>query len=467
VIAGENGAGKSTLIRVLSGVHDDYTGEVELDGRPVRLRMPAQARALGIHTIHQELSLVPSLSVVDNVYLTQRGPAFGRFSRKKARPAAESLLRLVGLELDPDLPVERLSLSERQLLEIGRAISERARILILDEPTSALSEAEAERLFTTLGRFRAAGTSAIYISHRMEEIYRVASRISVLRDGELLLTETARDLPEALLVRAMLGERLQAERQRATPRVSRADAPLRLSVRGLGCSARPPLEEIDFELREGEVLGLAGVRGSGASQVLRALFGAFGPVRGQIELSGASYRPSSPRAALERGLSLLTSDRRESVIPDLSVLSNATLSSLEAYTRFGLVDARAEALAVSGRIAALRLRTASLSAAAGTLSGGNQQKLALLRCLLSGPKLLLLEDPLRGVDVGAKADLIELISELAESGLSILFHSSEIEDFLRVCERVLVLCSGRMTQVVTGRDLTRERLLGAVMGNCA
>ncbi|HWA74213.1 MAG TPA: sugar ABC transporter ATP-binding protein [Polyangiaceae bacterium] len=464
VLAGENGAGKSTLIRVLSGVYSDYEGEVRLDGERVRFQSPAAAKAAGIETIHQELSLLPSLSVTDNLLLSQPGRPWAVVSRRSARAEARKLLSWAGLELDPDAAVETLPFSVRQLLEIGRAMARATRVLILDEPTSALSEPEAERLFERLAELRRGGASIVYISHRMEEIYRLAQRISVLRDGALVLSCPSGELPQSELVEAMVGRTLLSEAKRDRNRTGSEPV---LQVRELGSTAQPALERVSFEVRRGEVVGLAGLRDSGANTALRALFGAVAWSTGNVLLRGSAYQPAGPLAAFARHVAFLPGDRAESVFPDLSVLWNATLSGLAAFTRLGYLAREREVRAVKPLTDELRLRTPSLLAPARALSGGNQQKLALLRCLLSQPDLLLLEDPTRGIDVAAKSEIYQLVRRLSERGVSVLLHSSELDELCALCDRVLVLFRGKLVATLGPAELTRARLLSAMMGNAA
>jgi ribose transport system ATP-binding protein len=470
VIAGENGAGKSTLIRILSGVYASYEGELRLDGVAVQFREPAEAKAAGIATIHQELSLIPSLSITDNLLLARAGRAWAPVSRVHARAEVRRLLTWLGLELDPDAAVETLPFSARQLLEIGRAISEEARVLILDEPTSALSEPEAERLFARLEELRASGTSIVYISHRMDEIYRLAQRISVLRDGALVLTCPIAELSQTDLVLAMVGQALTGEQSRARAgavRFSAARSSAALTVRGLGCFAEPRFESLSFELRPGAIVGLAGLRDSGAQNALRVLAGALRPSSGRVLLGEVEYQPASPAAALARQVAFLPADRRDSVFSELSVLSNATLSALDRFTRWGFVERRREREAVSARASELRIKAPGLTAPASALSGGNQQKLALLRCLLSEPKWLLLEDPTRGVDVAAKHEIYELIRTFAARGMGVLLYSSELDELCSLCDRGLVLFRGRLVASLGAGELTRAHLLAALMGKAA
>jgi ABC-type sugar transport system ATPase subunit len=459
VLAGENGAGKSTLIKILSGVHQNYRGELRLDGESVRFGSPSDARARGIATIHQELSLVPVLSTTDNFLIGRGGHLFGRISREGARVRARRALAELGLDLDPDLPVEQLPLAERQLIEIARALDSDARVLVMDEPTSALSEREAARLFSVVERLRDAGKSVLYISHRMQEIYRLADRISVLRDGRRVLTSAAAELSREALVQALLGRELALPRS-----VVKAEARAeRLAVSQLH-TRDGSLAGVDLTLGHGEIVGLSGVLDAGASELLHALFGNLALASGTLRLDGASYVPSTPRAALARGIALVASDREHSVLRNLSVTENGTLSSLERYSRFGFVARRNEHAAVTQELAPLRLKAASLDAAAETLSGGNQQKVALVRCLLTRPRLLLLDDPTRGIDLGAKHDLYQRLRELTGTGTSVLLYSSELDELCQLCDRVFCLFQGRIRAEFSGTGLEAGRLLAAIMG---
>ncbi len=461
VLAGENGAGKSTLIRILSGVYQDYAGELRLAGRPVRFANPAAARAAGVATIHQELSLIPALSIADNVLLAQGGATLAPLKRTRARAAAQALLARVGLELDVDRRVETLSLSERQLLEIARCLGERARVFIMDEPTSALSEPEARRLFALIARIVEDGASVIYISHRMDEIYRIGQRISVLRDGELVLSAELARLSERELVSAMVGGALLSRDPAASAAASSA-ALLRVSE--LGRRGTPGFTGLSFELAPGEILGLAGLRDSGASQVLPLLVGAEPPLQGALQLEGKDYVASSPELALRRGLAFVPADRNCSIFAELSVSENATLTSLARFSRWGWVQRAREREALEQRRREVKLKAPSFDAPASALSGGNQQKLALLRALLSGAKVLLLDDPTRGVDIAAKADIHELLRSLAREGFALLLHSTDLDELTALCSRVMVLFRGQLRRTLSGPTLTRDALLGAMMG---
>jgi ribose transport system ATP-binding protein len=462
VLAGENGAGKSTLIKILSGVYPDYAGELVVAGVAQRFASPVHARRAGIATIHQELSLVPCLSVADNFLLASEGRAFALPRRKELFARARELLEAVGLALDPEVRVEALTLGDRQLVEIARALGQSARVLVMDEPTSALTEPEVERLFEQLSLFREAGTGILYISHRMEEIYRLADRITVLRDGRHQLTREKHELSREELVHAMVGKGVLA-----LPRARRAQvqaSPPLLDVRNLGNDPPGALAELSFTLGRGEILGLAGLKGSGTTEALYALFGGPRAARGTLTLEGRAYAPAAPRAAMKRGVALLPSDRARSVFPELRVRENATLSALRRFSRGGWVERAREQAAVRERAGKVALKAASLEAPARALSGGNQQKLALLRCLLLEPCLLLLDDPTRGVDVGARAEIYELLGALAARGVGVVLASTDLDELCEVCDRVLVLFRGRLFATLERERLTRESLVPKVMG---
>jgi len=462
-IAGGNGAGKSTLIKIVSGAYSDYEGELVLDGSAVRFSSPAAARRAGIATIYQELSLCPNLSLADNLELSRGGSAFARIAHERVRARAFEVLARVGLTWDPDTLVEELSLSERQLLEIGRAVSEGARVLVMDEPTSALSEPEVERLFAVMRELLRDGVSILYISHRHDEIERMAQHISVLRDGRLVLSAPAREVSRDELVRAMLGDAVEAASAPSVGESSRVATAIR--VRGLTTRGPGGLRCVGFEARVGEVLGFAGLGGSGAALTLSILVGEALLQGGDLELFGQAYRPESPGAALGAGVAFLPSDRARSVFYDLSVTWNATLSSLPRYTKAGFVSRRRELADTLREGRAARLKASSPSLEAAALSGGNQQKLALMRCLLAEPRLLLLDDPTRGVDAAAKSDIARLLRQRAEGGLCVLVFSSELEELIRLCDRVLVFFGGRVVSELSSPELDREHILKSMMGS--
>lgn len=462
-LAGENGAGKSTLIRILSGVYRDFDGELWVNGERSRFRNPIEAAQVGIAAIHQELSLIGTMSVADNLLLgNDDGPLFGLSSARRATARARAVLRGAAIDVDPTAMVATLPLATRQLLEIEKALARHARVVIMDEPTSALDDAEAERLLSRIDGLRKQGCAVVYISHRMEEIYRIADRVSVLRDGERVATAAVSDLKPGDLVRWMLGRSSEAHSHR--PHRTALGEPL-LDVRSLTVVARKRLErsvlhEISFEARRGEIIGLAGLRGSGTSELLHVLYGSAGTITaGEIRLGGRSFVPKSPYRSVKAGVVLLANDRRSNLIPTSTIRENVSLSVLEELSPFGFVRRRREAESVRSAVERVELRGRSLDTRVEHLSGGNQQKAALARCLLARPRLLLLDEPTRGIDIGAKADIYEVIRELAGSGVTVLFVASELEELLLLGDRVLVLADGRVVANLAGPELTRERII--------
>ena len=475
VLAGENGAGKSTLVRILAGVYDDWTGEVAVRGTARRLAHPGDALRAGIATIHQELSLVPSMSVADNLFLGRE--IRGRFGGVRfAEQEAEAARVLAGMQLEaaPAQPVGELPLSSRQLLEIERALGRDALLFIFDEPTSALGEHEVAPLFARIGALKARGCGVVYITHKMEEIYRLADRITVLRDGRRVGTAGPQELPPGELVRWMIGRDLGAGRSgsAAAPRERSAAA---LSVEGLRVAHadipdRSVVEDVAFSVGPGEIVGLAGLAGSGASEVLHALFGSLGRrASGWVAVGGERHAMRSPRESVGRGLMLLTNDRKATgLAPDLSVAHNVSLAGLEALSnRASWVRRRREAQVVGDLARGFRLDAPSLAAPVRALSGGNQQKVYLARCLLPKPRVLLLDEPTRGIDVGAKADIYALMREWVQAGIAILLITSEMEELLALSDRVLVMHRGRLAVELSGADATREQVLAAAMGHAA
>ncbi len=469
VLAGENGAGKSTLIRILSGVYSDFEGELTVLGAPRRFRRPDEATRAGIATIHQELSLVPSMSVADNFFLgrevTRRfgGVDFAYHATEAARALAGT-----GLDVAPEQTVGELPVSVQQSLEIARALARDARIVIFDEPTSALNEHEVEALFGRIDDLRRRGRGILYITHRMEEIYRLADRITVLRDGRKVGTAPAHELAPAELVEWMVGREL-ADATAARPAPADDAA---LEVNGLVVS-HPVVRGVDvvsdvsFSLRRGEVLGLAGLQGSGASEVLHALFGALGArARATIRLFGEPFSIESPHDSVARGITLLTNDRKGlGLAPEQSVRHSISLAGLDRFCgRTGWVRTDEEDVAVRGIAREFRLSTPSLDAPVRVLSGGNQQKVYLARCLLAHPRVLLLDEPTRGIDIGARADIYELMRQWTADGIAILLTTTELDELLTLCDRILVLHRGRVAATFARGEVTRDGVLAAAMG---
>ena len=465
LLAGENGAGKSTLIKILAGVHTRYEGQVLLDQRPVGFTSPRDATQHGISVIHQELSLVPSMSIADNLFLGQmQGFVSGRALRQKSHEA----LSRVGLELPARRIVGELPIATQQLIEIAKALRLDARVMIMDEPTSALDRPDAQRLFELIDQLRSQGVAVVYISHKMEELRRLADRITVLRDGRRVGSDLAERMKPGELIRLMVGREIASTERRRESAVG--DVALRVegfSVSPARRHARPVVKDVDFSVRSGEVLGIAGLEGSGKSELLLGLFGAPGwRAQGRVSLQGQAVSIRSPREALSRGVALLTNDRKATgLVLGMSVVANTTMADLPRLARRGWRSASAEREAAQNRARQLALRAHSLDMPVGQLSGGNQQKVALAKWLQTDPKVLLLDEPTRGVDIGAKQEIYQLIGRWTAAGMAVVLISSELPELLSLSDRVMVLHRGERTREMDRGEATAERVLAAAMGS--
>ncbi|HSD65187.1 MAG TPA: sugar ABC transporter ATP-binding protein [Vicinamibacteria bacterium] len=466
VLAGANGAGKSTLVKILAGAYADWEGEIALAGRRIRPRSPHEAAALGLSCIHQELALVGPMTVTDNLFLgRERCHAWGGVDARTQARMARGWLDRLGLEVDLTRPVEELPIALQQSIEIARALSMDARVIVMDEPTSALTEMETRHLFARVEQLKREGHAVLFISHKMEEIYRLADRIAVLRDGLLVGARPASGLGRDELVEWMAGRAVE-EHARS---VAAGGAP-RLSVEGLTVENparpdRPWARDVSFEVRRGEVLGLAGLAGSGASEILGAVFGRLHRRRGRVRVDGETVPASRPAAALRKGLALLASDRKaEGLTPSRSVVENVTLASLPRFSPLGWLRPAREEAAVRDLARELDLQAPSLRAAVDTLSGGNQQKALLARLWLTEPKVLLLDEPTRGVDVAAKARIHRLIDEWSGAGCAVALTSSELPELLALADRVLVLHRGEVAAELGRHEASAERVVAAALG---
>jgi len=470
VLAGENGAGKSTLIKILGGVHQAEAGRIILDGQPVRFANPREAAAGGVVIIHQELSLVPSMSVVDNIFLGRERSRGGWLLRRNQEEEARRVLGQLGLRVDVHRSVGTLPIAVQQMIEIGKALALQARVLVLDEPTSALSEPEVEQLFARMAELKAAGCGLIYITHKLEEVYRIADRITVLRDGRWVATTPAGQMPAPLLIRHMVGRDVDLAGARDEA-VGAAAGPVALrvedfSVAGSRRGLRPAVDRVTFDVRAGEVVGLAGLYGAGNSDLLSGLFGTLGRrVSGSVRLHGEPYEPTSPACAIRRGLALVTNDRqRTGLVLGLDVAANVTLASWPRVTPGGWLRTARELEVAARTVQSLRLRAASLRQNVRTLSGGNQQKVVLAKWLCTGPRVLLLDEPTRGVDVGSKQEIYALIREWSAAGHALLLITSEMPELLLLANRILVMHGGRITAAFTRATANQARILHAAMG---
>jgi len=464
-LLGENGAGKSTLINILSGVFQDYEGEIAICGEPVTFNRPAQAQAAGVATIHQELDLVPEMSVAENLYLGREPRTrLGLVDRRRLHDDARTLLDRAGLTIDPRRSIRSLRVGERQLVEIARALGLDARIIIMDEPTSALADVEVEQLFRVVRDLREHDVGVIYISHRLEELEQIADRATVLRDGSLVGTVSIKDTSRRELIGMMVGQPLQD----LFPKGDATAGEDLLVLDGFTVVPRRPRpgrsepRGISLKVRRGEIVGLAGLMGAGRTELLETLFGSgsAGSIEGTAELEGRPLDLSSPRRALAAGIGFVPEDRKDlGLVLGASISSNITLAALRQFARGGLVRSRPAQRAVDRSMADMSIKAAGRMAPVRSLSGGNQQKVVFAKQLLTRPRLLLLDEPTRGVDVGAKAEIYRLLNELAEDGLGILMASSELPELLGVCDRIAVLRDGIVVAEMPAAEATQEMLL--------
>jgi ribose transport system ATP-binding protein len=464
-IVGENGAGKSTLMKILAGVISSYDGELRLRGQPVRFSGTRDAEAAGVGIIHQELNLVEQLSATANIFLGRERRNTWRLLDDRAMQA-DAAAQLADLEctISPRQQVGSLRVGDQQLIEIAKALSLDAAILIMDEPTSALTETEVARLFRVIQRLRQRGVTMLYISHKLDEVFRLADRISVLRDGKLVKTLTSSETNPREITHLMVGREI--EETRLGSGRSPGDIVLeakQLSLPWPGHARKWRLKNIGFSLRRGEILGIAGLMGAGRTELLECLFGASNlPPQGEITLGGKPVRFRHPAEAREAGVALVTEDRKRlGLFSHLNVGENITLCTLREVAKAGVIDRRGELAHARQSVDKLAVKTPGIASAITTLSGGNQQKCIIGRWLLTKPKVLLLDDPTRGVDVGAKAELYRLIDQLCGEGLGVIVTSSELPELLTLCDRILVLCEGRLTGEFFRADATEQKIMEA------
>jgi ribose transport system ATP-binding protein len=460
-VIGENGAGKSTLMKILSGAHDPDHGSIHVDGQPVTIEHPRAAQDLGIITIYQELSLVGALSVGENIFLGDLPTRAGNWQVDWPQVWQQSrqLLERVGLRVRPQTLARELGTGQRQMVEIARALHRKVRVLILDEPTSSLSERETARLFEIVELLRSQGVGIVYISHRLAELFRIADRVTVLRDGNLVGTVKVAESTEDDLVRMMVGRDLS----RLFTQARETDGPIRLEVQNL--SRRGVLHDISFHVRGGEIVGLSGLVGAGRTELARCLFGADVISGGQILLEGQPVRIRTPGDAVDQGIALVPEDRKlQALVPVMGIRENITLPVLDRFGSSFFPSRAREREMVGGYIENLRIRTPHMEQRVSALSGGNQQKVIIARWLATKPKVLILDEPTRGIDVGAKAEVHALIARLAESGVAILLISSELPEILGMSHRVLVMHEGRLVADMPRHEATEESIMAAATG---
>ena len=461
-LLGENGAGKSTLIKVITGAEKPDSGTLTVDGHLVAHNSPAAARALGIAAVYQQPALFPELTVEENIALAlESASLWRRIDWRARRRQARELLERAGADIEPQRTVGTLSMPEQQLVEIAKAIGARARILILDEPTASLTDREVERLFRVIGTLRAEGAGIVYISHRLDEVAVIADRVTVLRDGRTVATRLLKDVDRAELVRLMVGRDIQA----IFPKREVPIGAVALEVRDLGCRAAG-IHDVTFQVRRGEILGIAGLVGSGRTQLAETLFGLTPCDGGAIQLQDDAVRIESPAEAIRLKMAYLPEDRRQhGVVMEMSVAANISLANLDAVSRHGLIDDRTERNLARGYVERLRIKTPSIYSETGSLSGGNQQKVAVARWLAISPEVLILDEPTQGVDIGSKSEIHQIMVELAERGMAIVMISSELPEILGMSDRIAVMHGGTISGILSRAEATQEKILALALGH--
>lgn len=468
-LVGENGAGKSTLIKILGGVYSfgEYEGEVLIDGKLQRFNGVRAAEEAGIAVIYQELSLVKDMTVGENIFLGREPRTFGVIRWDELYRRASELLLDLRLPIDPRTSIRNLGIGQQQLVEIAKALSQEAQILVLDEPTAALTEAEVESLFAILNRLRARDVGMIYISHKLNEVFRISDRITVLRDGKTVGTKLTSEFNEAEVISLMVGREVGD----IFPVVDHTHGEIAFSVRNVSVenpavAGKKVVDNVSFSVKRGEVLGIAGLMGAGRSELLMAIFGAYpGRLTGEILVDGKPVRINGPSDAIKNGIGFVTEDRKRfGLVLDQTIINNMTLAGLPSISGKFFTNVDAEAAASDRLMSELRVKANSVFSIIGTLSGGNQQKVVLAKWLLTNPRVLFLDEPTRGIDVGAKQEIYALINRLAKSGLAIVLVSSELPEVLGLSDRVLVLHEGKVTGEFTRLTATPEKVMACATG---
>jgi len=463
VLMGENGAGKSTLMKILSGIYPKDEGKIYLDGELVEIKNAKEALQLGISMIHQELSNVRAMTVSENIFLGKE-PChrfLGIVNLKKQLKLTEALFKEMDISVNPNSKMEDLSVAQMQMVEIAKAVSYDSRIIIMDEPTSAITGKEVSKLFEIIGRLKSKGIAIIYISHKMEEIFQIADSITVLRDGQYIETRAARDFDQDTLIRLMVGRAISE----LFPKINSQKGEAALEVEGFTQEGK--FREISFKVRKGEILGFAGLMGAGRSEIMEAVFGLSKAGAGRIRVNGRVVRIKSPSDAIQNGIALITDDRQmKGLNLKASVRDNITLVNLKRYTRFKqLLQSGKENNTADEEIKKLRIKANNRNQAVSTLSGGNQQKVVLSKWLINNPEIIIFDEPTRGIDIGAKAEIYKIISQLSGQGKAIIIVSSELLEILGLCDRVIVIYQGRVSGEFERKEFSQEKIINAAMGN--
>jgi rhamnose transport system ATP-binding protein len=459
-LLGENGAGKSTLVKVLGGIYRPDTGTVKIAGETVDLHSPAQAQRLGVAVIHQEPTLFPDLNVAENVFMGRHPrDRFGRVAWKKMYQEVERLLTSLDVPLSVYTPVQGLSVADQQLVEIAKALSLDARVLVMDEPTAALSAHEVEKLFVITRQLRERGVAILFVNHRLEEVFELADRVTIMRDGAHVITAPVSEMTSENIIRYMVGRELTA----LFPKGDAAIGEVLLDVQHL--TRAGIFEDVSFQLRRGEILGFSGLVGAGRTEVARVIFGIDHADVGEIRIGNELVHISSPNVAMRYGLAYVPEDRRQQgLVMDFSIVANMTLPILQQFSHFGIMDRRRERAIATDYSQQLQVRSAGIDQLVKALSGGNQQKVVLARWLITNPKILILDEPTRGVDIGAKAEVHRIISELASKGMAIILISSELPEVLAMSDRVLVMHEGRVADIFDRDAVDQEKVMFAATG---
>lgn len=460
-LIGENGAGKSTLMKVALGSYRPDTGEMSLKGEPFSPKSPADALNRGISMIHQELTLVPDMTVAENIWIGRENSfkKAGLISPKKRAKATQELLSQLGIDLDPDVVVAKLSVAHMQLVEIARAVSYNSDVIIMDEPTSALTNREIDKLYEIVNDLIAHGKSVIFISHKLEELFTICTKITVLRDGQFVATEDTKNVTQDELIRMMVGRKLE----NLYPKEDTETGDVALEVRNLN---RPGyFEDVSFSVKRGEVLGFCGLMGAGRTEIMQSIFGIDKAASGEILVDGKAVKVKSTKQAIQNKMAMVTEDRlRRGAIHKLSVKTNISLAYLDSITHFEFVDRKQETEDCQRMVKAMDIRVASINQEIGSLSGGNQQKAIIGKWMLTEPEILILDEPTRGIDVGSKSEIYRLINSLAQAGKAIIVVSSELPEIMGICDRILVVRNGRIVAESTRGEFNQENLMKHAFG---
>ncbi len=463
ILLGENGAGKSTLVKILSGAYLKTAGQIILDGQETDIKNPRHAQELGIAIIYQEFNLVPQLSAGENIFLGQEQiHASGLINQRGIIASAQGILDDLGAEIEARKPVSELGVAQQQMVEVAKALSQDARILIMDEPTSALTEQEITELFNTIRKLKQKGVSIIYISHRLEELFEIGDRVTILRDGKYIDTRNIADVTKSELISMMVNRELKSHFPKL--RAAKGEEVLRVS----GLSIKGVLYDISFSIHQGEVLGIAGLLGSGRTELASSLFGVSKIDSGEIYIRGKRQRIKSPRRAINLGIGLLTEDRKsQGLIMILSTKDNICLPSVERFSRLGFVDTKEETQAATRYVRDLRIKTPSLHQQVMFLSGGNQQKVVISKWLCCQADILIFDEPTRGIDVGSKVEIYQLMNRLTARGAAIMMISSELPEILGMSDRIVVMSQGRIAGEFSAGEATQEKILHCALGGAA